>query len=70
MAAEVVYLGHDNSIDRILKSDGVAVALTSVTRMTLTMETKLVDSDNGATDPIRWSKEGYATGEVRFFLGG
>ena len=69
MRTEIVYLAHDNWIDVILKADGVAVALTSVTRMTLTFGTKLIDSDNGDTDPIRWIKAGYATGEVRLFLG-
>jgi hypothetical protein len=69
MQTEFVYLGHDNSIDLILKSNGVAVALTSVTRMTLTLGAKLIDSDNGDADPIRWIKSGYATGEFRLFLG-
>ena len=69
MQTEFVYLGHDNSIDVILKSNGAAVALTSVTQMTLTLGTKLIDSNNDDTDPIRWIKSGYATGEVRLFLG-
>jgi hypothetical protein len=66
---EFVYLGHDNSIDVILKSNSVAVDLASVTRITLTLGAKLIDSDNGDEDPIRWIKVGYVTGEVRFFLG-
>jgi hypothetical protein len=69
MQTEFVYLGHDNSIDLILKANGVAVSLTSVTRMTLTLGAKLIDSDNGDADPIRWNKAGYATGEFRLFLG-
>ena len=69
MNTEFIYLGHDNSIDVILKSNGAAVALTSVTRITLTLGAKLIDSDNGDTDPIRWIKAGYATGEMRLFLG-
>ncbi len=69
MKTESVYLGHDNSIDVILKSNGVAVSLSSVTRMTLTLGAKLIDSDNGDADPIRWIKPAYATGEVRLFLG-
>ena len=32
---ETVYLGHDNAIDLKLKADGVAVDLSSVTRMIL-----------------------------------
>lgn len=70
MATEIVYLGHDNSINKTLKEDGAAEALTAVTRITLTLGTTLIDSDNGDADPIRWIKSGYATGEVRFFLGG
>lgn len=70
MKTEIVYLGLDNSIDLILSADGAAVDLTDVTRMTLSFGTLLVDSDNGDTDPIQWKKEGYATGEIRLFLGG
>lgn len=69
MSAETVYLGHDNSIDLILKADGVAISLAAVTAMTITFGTKKVESDNGDADPIRWNKPGYATGEVRLFLG-
>ncbi len=69
MKTEFVYLGHDNSIDVILKSNDVAVDLSSVTRITLTLGAKLIDSDNGDTDPIRWIKPAYITGEVRLFLG-
>jgi hypothetical protein len=69
MNTEFVYLGHDNSIDVILKTNGAAVDLTPVTRITLTLGAKLIDSDNGDADPIRWAKLGYATGEVRLFLG-
>lgn len=69
MITEFIYLGHDNPINKILKADGVAIALTSVTRMTLTFGAKLIDSDNGDADPIRWIKPGYATGEFRMFLG-
>ena len=69
MQKEFVYLGHDNSVDLILKADGVAVDLSSVTDMTLTFGTTLIESDNGDSDPIRWIKAGYATGEIRLFLG-
>jgi hypothetical protein len=70
MQTEFVFLGHDNRIDLILKADGGAVDLSGANRMTLTLGTKLIDSDNGDTDPIRWAKAGYATGELRLFLGG
>jgi hypothetical protein len=69
MQTEFVYKGHDNSINLILKADGAAVSLASVTRMTLSFAAKLIDSDNGDADPIRWVKAGYATGEARLFLG-
>jgi len=69
MEYEIVYLGHDNRIDILLKADGSAVDLSSVTRMTLTFGSVLIDSDNGDTDPIKWAKPGYETGEVRISLG-
>jgi hypothetical protein len=70
MEHEIVYLGHDNRIDIILKADGSAVDLSSVTRMTLSFDSLLIDSDNGDLDPIQWVKAGYVTGEVRISLGG
>jgi len=71
---ETIYFGHDNSIRRILKSRSPggaweAQALTSVTKITLTIGKKLIESDNGNDDAIQWIKGGYATGEVRIFLG-
>ena len=69
METELIYLGHDNSIDLILKSDNVAVDLQSVTKMTISFDTVTISSDNGDTDPIRWRKSNYATGEARLFLG-
>lgn len=70
MDLEIVFLGHDNSIDLILKADGTTQNLSSVTRMTLSFGDQLIESTNEETDPIRWAKVGYATGEVRLFLGG
>lgn len=70
MTAGLVYLGHDNALDYILKADAVAVDLSAVTRMTLTLGATLIDSDNGDADPIRWAKSGYATGQFRLVLGG
>lgn len=67
---ETVYLGHDNSIDLILKSDDVAQSLVSVTKATINVGGVTVESVNGNTDPIRWAKDGYETGEIRLFLGG
>ena len=69
MDYEIVYLGHDNRIDIILKADGSAVDLSSVIRMSLSFDALLIDSDNGDSDPIQWDGVGYATGEVRISLG-
>jgi len=66
---EFVYLGHDNSIDLILLSNGVAQDLSGVTKMTITVGGILISSTNQATDPILWIKAGYSTGEIRLFLG-
>jgi hypothetical protein len=69
VSIETVYLGHDNDIRLILKSDGSAVNLAAITDMTVSIGEVTVESDNGDSDPIRWAKAGYATGEVRLFLG-
>ena len=73
MEWEKVWLGHDNSVNRVLKADGAALTneqMDAITDMTLSFGSVLVESDNGDADPIRWRKSGYATGEVRLFLGG
>ena len=44
MTTEIVYDGHDNTIDLLLKADGVAQDLSSVTRMTLEVGSSIVDS--------------------------
>ncbi len=69
MQTEIVWIGRDNSIDLILKADGTAIALAAATRITAGFGATLIDSDNGDTDPIRWAKVGYETGEIRLFLG-
>jgi hypothetical protein len=70
MTPEHVYLDHDNTIDLILKADGVAVSLASVTKISLAVGSVLIESTNQAADPIQWAKSGYATGEVRIAIGG
>jgi len=72
---EIVYLGHSNVIDRILKSKRpgeamAAVDLSSVVKMTLTLGDLTLESTNQEDDPIRWAQEGYETGQIRIFLGG
>lgn len=75
MRTEVIYLGHDNRIDLILKADSggdgafAAVDLTGVTRMTATFGNVTIESTNQAGDPIRWAQGGYITGEVRCDFG-
>ena len=44
MITEHVYLGHDNTIDLLLKADGAAVDLSAVTRMTLEVDSTVIDS--------------------------
>ncbi len=69
MDTEYVYLGRDNSIDLLLKADGVAVDLASVTKITASFKGTLVSSTTPTTGAIRWSGAGYDTGEIRLFLG-
>ena len=45
MATERTYAGHDNTIDLLLKADGSAVDLSSVTRMTLEVAGSTIDSE-------------------------
>ena len=68
---DTVYIGRDNYISWLLKTNGAAQDLTGVNKMVLCFPEGLdpITSFNGDTDPIRWAKDGYATGEVRLFLG-
>ena len=66
---EYIYIGHDNTIDLILKADDVAVDLTAVTSMTMSVGTLTVVSTNVGGSEITWAKAGYGTGEVRIKLG-
>ena len=45
MTTEIVYDGHDNTIDLLLKANGVAYDLTDTTRMTLEVGDDTIDSD-------------------------
>ena len=69
MSREVVYLGHSNSIDCILKANNTAVDLSGVTQMTVNFGTAVITSTNNATHHILWNQAGYDTGEVRLYLG-
>jgi len=63
---EVVYNGHDNTIDLLLKADGEPVDLSSVTRMTLKAGDVMVDSD---TSPEAFDWDTGTTGKVILSLG-
>ena len=68
MITEHVYLGHDNTIDLLLKADGAAVDLSAVTRMTLELDaTTTIDS---ATSPEAFDWDTGTTGKLVLALGG
>ena len=67
------WIGHDNSIDLILKSKAAGAAATAVdtssfTKITVTLDSQTIESTNQASDAIRWNQDGYATGEIRIRL--
>ena len=66
MLTEIVYLGHDNTVDLLLKADGEAVDLSSVTRMTLDVDGTTIDSDVSG-DAFDWDTG--TTGKVVLALG-
>jgi hypothetical protein len=66
--AEKVYLGHDNSVDLLLKAGGSAVDLSSVTRMVLELsDGTSFDSD---TDAGVFDWDTGTTGKLIISLGG
>ena len=66
---EVIYLDRDNSVDLVLKKDGVAESLSSVTQIDAVFDSTItVESTNAATGPIKWAQAGYDTGEIRIDL--
>jgi hypothetical protein len=67
---EIVYLGHNNSVDLLLKADGTAVDLTSVNKITASFNSKLISSTDAAAGLITWAQDGYDTGEIRIAVGG
>lgn len=68
-SAETVYLGRGNFISLILQANDIAVSQSSATAMKLVLGKSVIGSSVNASGPIRWSTTGYATGEVRLFLG-
>jgi len=69
MSTEIVYLGHDNTVDLILKVDGTAQDLSSVTKITATFDSATIESADKASGAITWDQAGYDTGEIRMALG-
>jgi hypothetical protein len=53
MKREIVYLGHDNTNDLLLRSDGVPIDITPVTRFTLRLGATTIDSAVD-TDAFTW----------------
>ena len=70
MSTEVVYKGHDNTIDLVLKSDNTAQDLSGVTKITASFTDILVSSTDKAAGLITWDQAGYDTGEIRIAIGG
>ena len=69
MDTEILYLGRDNTIDLLLKADGTAQSLASVTKITATFGSKLLTSTSAASGVIQWSGSSFATGEIRIAAG-
>lgn len=69
MTKEYIYSSHDNIISVVLKSDDVAQDLSSVTKITASFDSTLVESTDQAAGAITWDQDGYATGEIRLDLG-
>ena len=66
MTTEIVYKGHDNKINLLLKAKGSAVNLSSVTKMELKIGPMLVTSD---ITPSAFDWTSGSTGEVILDLG-
>lgn len=69
MDTEIVWLGHDNTIDLLLKASSSAASLTSVTKITATFDTYLVENSSASSGAITWAGSSYSTGEIRLKLG-
>jgi len=62
MITEIFYIGHDNTIDLLLKADGTAQDLSSVTKMVLEIGDTTIDS-SVETGVFTWTGTG-TTGKV------
>lgn len=66
---EFVYLGHDNSIDVILKANSTIVSTSTITTIKMQVGKTVINSTNASSHFIKWNKAGYDAGEVRITLG-
>lgn len=69
-ASEIVYLGHDNTIDLQLTASSAAQSLNAVTKITATFGSVLVSNSSRSAGTITWQRSGWSTGEIRMDLGG
>lgn len=72
MDTEVIYIGRDNTVDMILKSDGSAVDLSDVYSIRAYFSGTTVVSSDYANGPIKWqngSLTGWDLGEIRLDVG-
>ena len=65
MATEKLYLDRDNTVDLILKAEGVAVDLAPVTEIKAVFDQVEIISTDKAAGLITWDQGGYDTGEIR-----
>lgn len=65
MATEKLYLERDNTVDLILKEDGVALDLSGVTSIKAVFNEIEITSTEKETGLIKWDQGGWETGEIR-----
>jgi hypothetical protein len=67
---ELIWKGHDNSVDLQLFSNDSAVDLSPVTEMRVVMDDSVVIlSTDSALGSIKWDQAGYDLGEIRISAG-
>ena len=69
MTTDIIYLGHDNTVDLLLKANNVAFDLSDVTSITATFGDTTITSVDKAGGTITWDQSGYDTGEIRIDMG-
>jgi hypothetical protein len=68
MATEIQYIDRDNVIDLLLKADGEAQELDSITKMDLIIGSVTISDSAASAYPIKWSSTG-TTGKIQLQLG-